>query len=175
MVIVILHHSHQRNVLLVDFILNLEMVHQGTEIIKEPLKFLGAVEISFDNFYLFVGIFVFLFIGLILKKLLGVEGFTLLLDRAELLLVKSHPVPQLLLQSIYILFRILQLYFDLLRHSRSKLIEITANNLQNLFLIYLVGHLYLIILISEVSIELQLIVISLSLLISEVIDVDTHR
>ncbi len=104
MVIVILHHSHQRNVLLVDFILNLEMVHQGTEIIKEPLKFLGAVEISFDNFYLFVGIFVFLFIGLILKKLLGVEGFTLLLDRTELLLVKSHPVPQLLLQSIYILF-----------------------------------------------------------------------
>lgn len=102
------------------------------------------------------------------------EGFTLFFGGCVFALVSHHLMSELFLQSIDILLGILELKFDFLADAVGKLIEIYCNKIEDLFLIDLIGNFYLIVLIIEGFIEVDLVIVSFSLFVGEVIDIYAH-
>ena len=84
-------------------------------------------------------------------------------------------MPQLFFKGVYISFGVLQLHLYLLADPIGELIEVHSDKVKNLLLIDLVAHLHLIILIIKCLIEIYLIVVSFSLLVCQMININAHR
>ena len=84
-------------------------------------------------------------------------------------------MPQLFFKGVYISFGVLQLHLYLLADPIGELIEVHSDKIKNLLLIDLVAHLHLIILIIKCLIEIYLIVVSFSLLVGQMININAHR
>ncbi len=103
------------------------------------------------------------------------EGLAFLACTHKFAFVGHHLMPQLFFKGVYISFGVLQLHLYLLTDPIGELIEVHSDEIKNLFLIDLVAHLHLIILIIKCLIKIYLIVVSFSLLVGQMININAHR
>jgi len=166
--------AHKRYILFVDFILNLQVVHQRAKVIEQPLELFHTIRLMpglLEHFILILNLWME---SLVLKQLLIMKSLAFILYSVEFSLVHAYFSPYFFLEIIEVSFGISKLNLYFIADLIGELFEMLANYQQYLFFIDLIGYFYLVVLFIKSFVQIYFVVVSLSLLISQMINVYPH-